>query len=1100
MMKHLKTFPFFLLLFFSFPFLALGQGIQNRSVITGTVKDQLQAPLVGVVVKVKNTTQGVATDIDGKFELSVGEKDPTLIFSLMGYLSKEIKITDSNNVSVILEEDNKLLDEVVVIGYQAMRRKDLTGAVASVRATELNVTAPNVGQSLVGKIAGVQISQVSGAPYDGVKIRVRGTASVNASSDPLYVIDGYPSAGGDPFINPEDIESIEVLKDAASAAIYGSRAAGGVVLITTKRGKEGKPKVDFGYQIGFSQLAKKVDMLNSQQFAELLVDGRNNTYKDLMIKAGKTWNDTMFSDDNATRTQKLGSSNSGVKIPDFLYDFANQKVLTPEYDTDWQDELYRNAPFSRYNLSVAGGNKAVRYMVNLGYQDEQGIIVTTKQRRLNLRSNIDIDVTDRLSIGTNIAMTNNWNAEVEEGRFDKGPILGALVYAPIFKPYNEDGSFSKYEMASLASEYGFQQIENPVALASETKISRTGQRHTYNVFSTYKITSYLQAKANLAMYNYTEKYEHYRPTSLSTGTNAPYSDAAKAAAYARAATKKVNDYLGEFTVNFDKEFGKQRINGVAGYAMQRNTQDVIDVTATGFQDDYIPEITAGGADPSYFTLNSATGKSNWSMLSYFARLNYSFKSRYFLTGSFRGDGSSLFSPDNRWGYFPSVSAGWNTSEESFYQNLFGNASTLRLRTSWGLSGNNNLSGNYNFLQTMSEPSGIVFGTGTVNSAMYPEGFKDKNIGWEKTSQYNLGADLGLFKGRLSLSGNFYVSYTYDLLFNQSVSAVSGSTSVLTNLPDSKIRNRGFDLQVDGRIISTKDFDLAASANILINRNKVLDMGGASTILTNGAERSYKTHITMEGQPIGMFYGFKVAGMVTEADMGKIAIDDQYYNASSQSFPDGYKIQGPARSTASTTALAPGDIYFEDVNGDGVVNDADKTIIGSPHPDFTYGFTINARYKTWDLSAAFNGSQGNKILDGQDYYIFNMEGSGNQYAVVSERYRNAENPGNGSIYRASRGGTQSNNTRLSTFYLQDGSYLRCTNLTIGYNVPTIKKITNNSLSSLRFFASVNNLFTITDYLGYNPDVDYNNGSNLTPGVDYGKYPLARSFNFGLQASF
>lgn len=1099
-MKHLKTLMTFVLIAYLCSISAFADNLQNKDKIRGTVTDNLQEPLIGVVVKIKNTTQGTVTDVDGKFELNVEDNNSTLVFSLIGYVTKEVNVSDSKELSVVMEEDNKMLDEVVVIGYQAMRRKDLTGAVASVKSTELNVTAPNVGQSIVGKIAGVQISQVSGAPYDGVKIRVRGTASVNASSDPLYVIDGYPSAGGDPFINPEDIESIEVLKDAASAAIYGSRAAGGVVLITTKRGKDGKPKVEFGYQVGFSQLAKKIDMLNSQQFAELLVDARNNTYRDLIMKAGKTWDNSMFGDDNATRTKNLGSSNSAVKIPDFLYDFKNQKVLAPEYDTDWQDELYRNAPFNRYNLAVSGGSKSIRYMLNLGYQDEQGIIIETKQRRLNLRSNIDIDVTDRLSIGTNIAVTNNWNREVEEGRFDRGPILGALVYAPIFRAYNEDGSFSKFEMASLASEYGFQQIENPLALASETEIKRIGERHTYNVFSTYKLTSYLQAKANLAMYNYTEKFEHYRPTSLSSGTNAPNSDAAMAAAFARASTKRVSDYLGEFTVNFDKSFGKQRLNGVAGYAMQRNMQDVIDVTAKGFQDDYIPEITAGGADPSYFTQNSATGKTNWSMLSYFSRLNYSLNDKYFLTGSFRADGSSRFSPNNRWGYFPSVSAGWNVSDEKFYNDLLGNSSSVRLRASWGLSGNNNLNGNYNFLQTMGDPAGVVFGTGTINTAMYPGGFKDRNIGWEQTSQYNFGTDIGLFQNRLSISGNFYISYTYNLLFNQPVSAVSGSTSVLTNLPDSKIRNRGFDLQIDGRIIATKDFDLSASGNILINRNKVLDMGGASTILTNGAERSYKTHITMEGQPVGMFYGFTVAGMVTEEDLKNIAIDDQYFNASKGSFPEGYKLKGPARSTASTTPLAPGDLYFKDENGDGVVNDNDKKIIGSPHPDFTYGFMINARYKTWDIRAAFNGSQGNKILDGQDYYIFNMEGSGNQYSVVNERYRDAQNPGNGTVYRAARGGTQSNSTRLSTFYLQDGSYLRLTNLTIGYNVPSIQKVTNNTISALRFYGSVNNLFTITKYLGYNPDVDYNNGSNLTPGVDYGKYPLARSFNFGLQVSF
>lgn len=1097
-----KQVMYHLILFLTGIFYLSSQSLSAKELndrkVTGIVTDKLGEPLIGTVVTIKGTSKGTACDIDGKFELQVENKNSTLIFSLIGYTSKEVQISGTDNLTIILDEDNKLLDEIVVIGYQSMRRSDLTGAVSSVKAGELNATAPNLGQGLVGKVAGVQISQTSGAPYDGVKIRVRGVASINASSDPLYVIDGYPS-NGDPFINPEDIESIEVLKDAASAAIYGSRAAGGVVLITTKRGKEGKPKIEFGYQIGVNQLSKKIDMLNSQEFAELLVDGRNNTYKDMIINAGKPWDDSMYSHDNATRTKNIGSSNSGVKIPDFLYDFKNQKVISPEYDTDWQDELYRNALTTRYNLSILGGGKSVRYLVNAGYQDEEGIIIITRQRRLNLRANIDIDVNDKLTVGTNLAMTNNWNNEVEEGRFDKGPILGALVYAPIFKAYNEDGSFSKFEMSNLSSEYGFQQIENPLAIASETKIKRTADRHTYNMFGVYKITPYLQAKANLAMYNYNEKFEHYRPTTLSTGTNAPSSDAAMAAAFARVANKRNADYLGEFTVNFDKTFGKQRLNGVVGYSMQRNLTDIIDITAKGFQDDYIQEITAKGADPSNFTLNNGTKKSNWSLLSYFSRLNYSIDSKYFLTASFRGDGCSLFGTLNRWGYFPSVSAGWNASDEAFYKNMLGNSSTLRLRASWGLSGNNNI-GNYNFLQTMSKPTGVVFGNGTINTSMYPGGFKDKNLGWESTSQFNFGADLGLLNGRLSLSANYFISHTFNLLFDQPISAISGSTSMLTNLPDSKIRNQGLDLQVDGRIISSKDFDLNASGNILINKNKVIDMGGASTIITNGAERSYKTHITMEGQPIGMFYGFKVKGMVTEADMANIAKDDKFYNAATQSFPEGYKLQGPARSTSSTTKLAPGDLYFEDTNNDGVVNDEDKAIIGSPHPDFTFGFMLSARYKTWDIRTAFNGSVGNEILDGQDYYIFNMEGSGNQYSVVNERYRNAQNPGNGEIYRAARGSTQSNSTRLSTFYLQDGSYLRCTNITVGYAFPSITKITRNNIANLRLYASANNLFTITNYLGYNPDVDYNNGANLTPGVDYGKYPLAKSYNFGVQVTF
>ncbi len=401
---------------------------------------------------------------------------------------------------------------------------------------------------------------------------------------------------------------------------------------------------------------------------------------------------------------------------------------------------------------------------------------------------------------------------------------------------------------------------------------------------------------------------------------------------------------------------------------------------------------------------------------------------------------------------------------------------------------------------MSSPEGTVFGNGSLAPAMYPLDFKDEYLGWESTSQFNTGADLSLFNGRLAVSANYYNSLTFDLLFDQTISALSGSTKMLTNLRESKIRNRGFDLQLDGRILAHKDYDLTIGANTSANRNKVLDLGGASTIITNGAERSYKTHITMEGQPIGMFYGFKVLGIVRESDMANIAEDDKHYNEATKSFPEGYKLKGPARSLSQSIKLQPGDLYFEDVNGDGVVDDDDKAIIGSPHPDFIFGININGRYKNIDLSASFNGSVGNEVLDGQDYYIFNMEGSGNQYKEVTQRYRNEQNPGNGRIYKASRGGTQSNSTRLSTFYLQDGSFLRMTNLTLGYSLPAIAKYTRNNIQKLRLYLAIDNPFTLTKYKGYNPEVDYNNGANLTPGVDYGKYPLVRAYNFGIQLTF
>ena len=1063
--------------------------------VSGTITDEKNQPLPGVNVVEKGTRKGTVTNGNGQYTLRVSA-GATLVFSFTGYIPQEAAANQSV-LNILLREDVKQLNEVVSVGYQKMRKSDVTGAISSVKAKELNLTTPSVGQALVGKVAGVQVSQVSGAPYMSTKIRVRGVGSVNASSDPLYVIDGYP-AGNDVFINPNDIESIDILKDAASAAIYGSRAAGGVVLITTKHGKDGKGQLEYDYQFGVNQLSKKVDLLNADQFAQLVIDGRNNTYRDLVINGGGAWNDAMFSDDNATRVAKVGNASS-VSIPTEIYDRASQKMIKPKYNTDWQDELYRNAPVQRHNLAFSGGKNGVRYALSGGYQDQQGIVVSTYQRRLNLRANIDAEVNAKLKVGANLSFTSNDNREVEEGRFDHGPILGALIYMPYFRARNDDGTLRKNEAASQSAAYGYQTIENPVAIAEETNITRKGRRATYNGFAVYEIIPGLSFKANLGLQTYNEKYEFYRPGSLSSDANPPYSPQALAAARDTARTLSTTDQLGEFTLNYKKQFGKHNIDVLAGYTAQQYTSDAVSVLARGYQNDRIQEITGKGADPTNFALNPATGKATWTMLSYLARVVYNYENKYFLTGSFRTDGSSRFGPANRWGNFPSVSAGWNISKEQFYTDLLGTSSSLKLRASWGLSGNNNI-GNYNYQQVMSSPGGVVYGNGTIATAVWSGDLRDQKLGWESTSQFNFGADLGLFNDRVFVIANYYISRSYNLLFNQSVSAVSGTAAILTNLRNSKVQNKGFDVQIDSRIVSTKDFNFNFSGNISVNRNKVLDMGGASTIITNGAERSYKTHITEEGQPIGMFYGFKVKGMVKESDMANIAADDAFYNSATQSFPKGYVLKGPARSTASSNGLKPGDLYFEDANGDGVVTDADKTVIGSPYPKFIYGFGLNFSYRSVDLSASFNGSYGNQVLDGQDYYLFNMEGSGNQYAKVANRYRSATEPGDGSVYRASRGGTQSNSTRLSTFYLQDGSYFRCTNITLGYNIPMALLKPVKGLSNIRVYASVDNAFTITKYLGYNPEVDYNSGANLTPGVDYGMYPLVRAYNFGVKATF
>lgn len=1025
--------------------------------VTGTVTDEKGQPLTAVSVQLKKTNKAVMTDDNGHFSIEANA-NATLIISHTGFGTQEIIIAGRSAIEVKLDEDVKTLEEVS-IGYQRIRKSDVTGAISAVKASELNLSTPTLGQSLVGKVAGVQVSQVSGAPYSSTKIRVRGIGSVNASSEPLYVIDGYPvsgnitsgqgnggnstsgynpaTSGNDIFINPDDIESVEVLKDAASSAIYGSRASAGVVLITTKRGKSGKAKISYDFQLGSQNLAKKVKLLNADQFTDLFINGRNANYKDILVSKGIPWSDAFYSDDNATRVAKSGqtAANCSVCIIKDLYDFQNQKALKPQYNTDWQDVLYDNALVTRHNISITGGNNGVRYLVSGGYLDQPGILNSTYQKRINLRSNIDADVSPKLKLSSSVFITNTNNREVQEGRFNQGPILGALIYMPIFPAYNPDGSLAlSYANAGAQFDgytYAFQGIENPLALAQRVKTTRKGFRTAVTASATYEILKGLSIKANLGGQSYQEKYEYYYPTNLSSGINPPGSPQAILAANASADNYNLQDMLAEYTLNYHKQFGKHNFNVLGGYTAQQTKTDLLSVAAKDFSNDQVQEITNVGSTPGDFSLQGNTAKTVTTLLSYIGQVVYSYDSRYSFTGSFRTDASSRFGPANRWGKFGSASAGWLVSNESFYHDWLGAASTLKLRASWGLTGNNNI-GNYQYEQLVTGSGGNVVGN-TVYNSTWAGGIADNTLGWESTSQFNFGTDITTLHNRLSIIANYYISRSYNLLFNKNVSAITGGSSIWTNLHNSNIRNTGFDLQVDVKAVRAKDFNLNVSGNIMSNKNKVVSLGGASEIQYAGAERSYITHITREGDPIGSFYGVKVGGIVRQSDMDNVNADWAEYKNNGNKFPPGYKLKAFPISTYSTTPLNPGDLYFQDKNGDGLITDADKDVIGTPYPKFTYGFNISMNYKFLDFSASFNGSQGNEVLDGQDYYLRNMEGSGNQYTVVDQRYRSEAQPGNGHEYRSSRGSSQSNSTRLSDYYLQSGSYFRCTNMTFGVNL-------------------------------------------------------------------
>lgn len=1060
---------------------------QSKNIsVKGTVEDDKGEALIGVSVTFKtDPSKGTITDIDGNFVLENVPEGTILLISYLGFKSQEITAKGTSSFKIALQEDSKMMDEVVIVGYTPMRKSDFTGSLANVKASELSLTSPTLGQALAGKVAGVQVAQASGAPGEGVKIKIRGTNSLSAGSGPLYVIDGYP-ASEDVNINPNDVESIDVLKDAASAAIYGSRGASGVVLITTKRGKSGRAQIEYDYQFSVQQVSKKLDLLNAEQFRDLVIDARNNSYRDLAEAAGKSWNPL---DDNATRTSK-GFAFNQVGIPAMFFDFTTGKPVTPQHNTDWQDAIFRNAPMHRHNVSVSGGQEYLRYRLSFGHLDQDGIIAPSNHRRMNFRANIDADVTKKLHVGVNFSFDDVKNREVQaDGRYiNDGVVQSALLMFPQFPVYNEDGGYAVGNQIAMKSD-GFQMVENPVALAHEIDIRSKSNRMNFNANISYDILKNLQAKANVGTQYFHSRYNYYRPRTVGQDGDMPNSEAIAARVKAQDRTVRDVDQLGEFTLNYNESFGKHKLQALAGASAQKKTYDRVYLTGIGFPDDRIHEITAHGPNPGDLTLDNATRKAAWTMLSYFSRLNYSFDDRYVITGTIRTDGSSRFGKENRWGWFPSVSGGWTVSNEKFFKDNLGKSTSLRLRASWGLSGNNNI-GNYEHTSSMSN-GGYVFGN-TVESAYWEGGFRDEAIGWEKTSQYNLGFDLGFLNGRINLIGNYYNSESYDLLYDQPISSISGSKSVKTNLKDARVRNRGVDFQVDGRIL-TGDFSWSMSANISVNRNKVLNMGGINDLYLT-SERSVVSHITRSGLPIGSFFGYFADGIISEQDYQNILTDKA--NLVNGKFPEGYKMAGPA--VPDYASVRPGDVKWRDLTGDGRITDEDRGVLGDAFPDFTYGISTNFSYKGFDLSAVFTGSQGGKVINFQKYYLYNMEGSGNQLSGVLNRWQSDANPGDGKVYRAARHSTTNVSMRLASYMVEDASYFRCANITLGYNFQPalLNKI---KLQGLRIYASVDNLFTISDYEGYNPEVDYK-GDNLLPGFDWGVYPLSRTFSVGARLTF
>ena len=1114
---------------------------QQKDVVSGTITSTNGEPLVGASVVVKGSVaRGAITDINGAYSIPASSGE-TLVYSCIGFETKEVTLTGSVKVDVVLGEDVNFLEETVVVGYAPMRKSDFTGSISSLKSEELQKSAATLGSSLVGRVAGVEVRQSNGAPGAGVNIRVRGVNSLSASTAPLYVVDGYPVADDD-FINPNDIESIEILKDAASAAIYGSRGASGVVLITTKRGKDSdKASVTLDYSYGIQTLGRKIDLLNAREFAELYVEARNNSYWAYCQKAGVPYDPT---DDNATRTAKTGQTMQNIGLSPFFWDFSKNDYAETAfmYDTDWQDQYFKTAGMSRYNVSVTGGNKRIKYMASLGYLDQDGIIAPSGHKQINARVNIDAQVTDKLKVTASYAMTDTKTREVKTyGRSNSGgegsegydgATQGTIVAVPnfpayidentfkndawvaannnsantadLFMSYNTPGSLARGWMNFFSSNWGINSSENPLVIAQDLQINNTKVRHNLTFSANYEIIKGLNLKAQVGRLWYDQTYSKYRPNTISAGgTIAQNPSLETSSHYAISTTSKDEDTLGELIATYTNKWGEHRIDALAGVTAQAHNYTGIGIMAKEFTDNRIPDISATVNTKAVEEYN--VDRYRYTLLSYLARFNYSYGDRYAVTASFRGDGSSRFGAESKWGYFPSISAGWSLSNEPFLKDALENTE-IRLRASWGMSGNNNI-GNYASIATI--------GTGTTSLGQsiiptaYESSFVDAGLSWETTKQTNIGLDLGFWNGRLNIIANYYNSITTDVLYSLGIPSISGSTSTTTNLRDSKIRNRGFDIQLDARILEGP-VTWTLGTNFSLNRNKVLYLSEGVEEIFNNTMRSSPTHATKVGYPIGSFQAYRTNGIMSTADYQNVLKDREVFVANGNSFPEGYTLQGPAVPDYALEYLSPGNVIYNDLNGDGLINESDREIIGSAYPSFTGGLNTSLAFFGFDVALGFTYSVGAKIMNFNDYYAYNMEGSGNQYGVVRERWKSDEEPGNGSVPRAFRHGNKNTGMKVSDRYIDDADYLRLSTASIGYNFPksVCEKI---KAQALRIYVNGDNLFTLTNYRGFNPEVDqYSTGgktsaekksnANMMPGFDWGSYPIARIVTFGVKLTF
>ena len=1028
------------------------KSIQQQKSVSGTVIDKAGQPLPGVTVVVKGTTQGTVTNADGGFTITNIPENATLQFSFVGMKTQEIEVGGKTSINVVLEEETIGLEEVVAVGYGTIKRSDLTGSVSSMKSADLvQSTISSFDQGMSGRVAGVQITQQTGQPGGATSVRIRGGNSINSSNEPLFVIDGFPyynnnnastsgTDGGVPAINilstinPGDIASVEILKDASATAIYGSRGANGVVMITTKRGATGKGKITFENYTGVQEVSKIIPVLNARQYAEF----RNMAFVDAK-----------------------GLNGNGKPT------YSDEEVAAMGAGTNWQKEIFRVAPIQNYQLSISGGKDKVKYAVSGNYFDQKGVVINSGIKRYSLRANIDADVNDKLTFGNNFNLSNVTSDNIRSGGGREGTfgiqapnagnvIQDALFYNPVLPVYDKDGNFTWDNSTANGSGGGNQANTpngNPVAfLKSATNVSNI-IRILENVFAEYSILENLKFKVTAGIDIISTKTNRYFPSTIRIGKTAPNGNAD---------VSQVQNItlLNENTLSYDLNLGDNHsINAVAGVTAQKFISEYIGASASDFPTDVTKAYSLQSGNIQY---PASTYHAEWSLLSYLLRVNYNFKSKWYFTFSGRADGSSRFGENNKFGYFPSCAIAYRIADEPFLESLEF-LHDLKLRLSAGITGNQEIPSN----QTLSTLGidRVPFSDATALVGYVPQQLGNQDIKWETTRQIDLGIDASLFEGRVTVTADAYYKKTSDLLLSVRLPYSSGFNSAYSNIGE--VENKGWELALN--LVNIKgEFNWSTQFNISLNRNKVLDFGPENERYIGQDYNLFKGQavgLIRKGEPLGNFVGYINDGIIkNQAEL----------DAAPKS---GYDYIGARR--------------FVDLNNDGVINNEDRTIIGNALPDYIGGINNSFSYKNFSLDFLFQFTVGNDIYNMTQVELEFLNGRQNNSTTVLDRFI----PGVNEDTDVARAGnpTYTYERQSHSRWIEDGSFLRLKNLTLAYNIP-VSKI--NWLSSARIYLTGQNLWLLSKYRGYDPEVNINPQSNTLIGYDYASYPSAKVYMLGV----